>query len=246
MCQRAPSRRGIIAVLLSMPSELFVSFDDNRVRLRIDDGAVEETHWEPTGNHRALRVRRPEMIFDLMGVSTLHVELATPLSSRQYMQFDLRGAGAAIERVLDACTLRDAELGDYNDWAMDQLEAAWHANLRISEPPPLSQYSYVYSGLRRVGAINGPPLGPGRTMLVAPGDYRNAEDRPLPVETVLGALMSYMRSSGRCIYPPEQRITEATLAIGPPCPLSMSTRQAAVFFRSGDEHIEPNEQWTRR
>ncbi|MGE0294778.1 MAG: hypothetical protein AB7P97_20700 [Hyphomonadaceae bacterium] len=231
---------------MSMPTELFVSFDDNRARLRIDDGEVQETYWDPTGDHRALRARRPEMIFDLRDASTLHVELAPPLSSRQYMQFDLSSARAAIDRVLDACTLRGAELEAYNDWAVHQLEAAWDANLRLNEPPPLSEYSYAYTGLRRVGAIDGPPLGPNRTVLVGPGDYRNVEDRPMPAETVLRALMEYMRSSGRCIYPPDRRVTEEALAIGPPCPLTMPFRQAAVFFSTGDERIENNVQWAPR
>jgi len=245
-CRRAPNRRGIVGVHLSMPSELFVSFGDNRARLRIDDGEVQETYWDPTGNRRGLSARLPEMIFDLREASSLHVELAPPLSSRQYMQFDMSGARAAIDRVLEACTLRDAELEAYNVWALQQLEALWDANLSVNGPS--SDYSHVYTGLQRVGAISGPPLGPGRSVLAGPGDYRHVDDRPLPPETVRGALVEYMRSSGRCIYPPE-RITAETLAIGPPCPLNMPTRQAALYldpYFRGDEHIEPNVQWTLR
>jgi len=220
-CRRAPNRRGIVGVYLTMPSELFVSFGDNRARLRIDDGEVQETYWDPIGNRRGLRARWPEMIFDLREASSLHVELAPPLSSRQYMQFDMSGARAAIERVLEACTLRDAELEAYNVWALQQLEALWDANLSITEPAPMgSEYSYVYVGLQRVGAISGPP-----------------GDRKLPPETVRRALMEYMRSSGRCIYPTGIGSTEEIH-----CPLNMPTRQAAMFFRVGDERIEPNVQ----
>ena len=240
-CRRAPNRRGIVGVYLTMPSELFVSFGDNRARLRIDDGEVQETYWDPIGNRRGLRARWPEMIFDLREASSLHVELAPPLSSRQYMQFDMSGARAAIERVLEACTLRDAELEAYNVWALQQLEALWDANLSITEPAPMSEYSYVYVGLQRVGAISGPPLGPDRSVHVGPDDFRRSGDRPLPPETVRRALMEYMRSSGRCIYPTGIGSTEEIH-----CPLNMPTRQAAMFFRVGDERIEPNVQWTLR
>jgi len=122
------------------------------------------------------------------------------------------------------------------------LEAVWDANLSLTEPEPMSEYSYVYAGLQRVGAISGPPLGPDRSVHVGPGNYRHVGDRPLPPETVRGALMEYMRSSGRCIYPTGIGFRPEEIH----CPLNMPTQQAAMFFRVGDERIEPNVQWTLR
>lgn len=229
-CSRAPNRRGRVEVFVTFPSELFVSFGENRVRTRLGDGDVEESVWEATRDRRALRWGRPEIIFRFSEAATLHAEFAPPLSSRQYTQFDLGGAADAIGRVLDACTLSGAELGAYNSWAAQQLESAWDANLRSDY---LSDYGNVYRGLQRVGALSGRPMSPG-----------SVTDRPLPNEEVLAALMGYMRSSGRCIYPPERQITDETLALGPTCPLDMPTRQAGVFFRTGDEHIQDNTQWT--
>lgn len=219
-CTRAPNRQGEVSIFVGFPNQLFTSFGDNIVRARIDDEEIIQDNWEPSDTRSALFWGRAEAVFRLREAQVLHLEFAPPMTGRQYARFNLPNVAQAVAAVVNACTLQGEELDRYNTWATEQLRQDW---IKAFQSSYSGDYSHVYLGLMRVGAISGPPLRPGSN-----------SDRPIPAEALAAALMQHMQTSGRCIYQLEPKV----------CPLNLPTGQASIYFRSGDESVRPNVQWT--
>lgn len=189
-CSRLPNQIGRVRVFVGFGSELFTSFGDNRVRIRLDDGDVRSQNWARSDTGGALFAPDDALAGAIRDGRTLHMEFSPPLNSAQYTQFDLAGSSAAIGRVLAACTLQGEERQRFDDRTHLTLREAWLTSLRDARLGSGTPYAPLYARLHAEGVIDGPRL-----------DYSNAQLRPISTEALVDALFAYMARESICVVP---------------------------------------------
>lgn len=187
-CWRAHGGFGSVKVLVQFENRLFTSaMGNNHVRVRFDEGAVENQVWSPSTDGTYL-FWEPEALDKLRSAKTLHVEFAPPLSNAQYTKFTLAGSADAVDGVLDPCTMPAEDREAYDAEQLPVLKANWLREL--ADHRAGKAYDLAYNFLVSRGRIEGPSFKP----------VIGSSSAPKPAEEVFERLMAYMNETGLCIY----------------------------------------------
>ena len=187
-CWRAHGGFGSVKVLVQFENRLFTSaMGNNHVRVRFDEGAVENQVWSPSTDGTYL-FWEPEALDKLRSAKTLHVEFAPPLSNAQYTKFTLAGSADAVDGVLDPCTMPAEDREAYDAEQLPVLKANWLREL--ADHRAGKAYDLAYNFLVSRGRIEGPSFKP----------VIGSTSAPMPADDVFEKLMAYMNETGLCIY----------------------------------------------
>ena len=206
-CSKPRALPGTLKLYIGFANNLFSSHGGNDVRVRFDEGEVQQTRWAESDSGEAMFWNTIEMN-DFAGAKEMHVELSPPLNTRQYTKFVIAGSEKVVDTLIEACSLKGEDLAEFDRRAGARLRERWLDGLGKNDY--LGAYRKLHNALLREAAIQGAEIG-----------VFDDRSRPIPVADLVDALMNYMQKAKLCIINTEHSSYEAG-EFYLPCPSAMT------------------------